>query len=424
MPIGHQEPPSVSLNHESGCSAQSRALEPRLQRKRRDGRPGDLDLHVSKLQAQAAPVRAQAGGHRSRRHLRAGPRDRAMLSVSRGSDLRRREEQHDWPPDPTSSARQSPPPAAEETAPVTAKSIALIWVRPAACKGCCRRTARAGYGGGPTSRWRPRGLARYRREQPGAAGQEAAGTAANSGYLRGPRLRHTQMAASTGSAERHEDAEQRLLTRADVLSTAEAAELLGIPRSTVHYLARRASCRHAASGAAGCSYATDSRRRSRRSTGPAPRVPRTTTSGPTAASPGSRNLERYSKAPSRRRPRRPETTLRRPNPRPPQALQQAGATGLEPAASGTGGDPASRPHRYGLTARRLDRARLATGLRPLRFRDLRHTYGSLLVARGVDHASVKAAIGHSRTTTERYHARSASEMAERFTRALSPTGAG
>ena len=29
------------------------------------------------------------------------------------------------------------------------------------------------------------------------------------------------------------------LTRSDVLSTAEVAELLGIPRSTVHYLARR-----------------------------------------------------------------------------------------------------------------------------------------------------------------------------------------
>lgn len=74
--------------------------------------------------------------------------------------------------------------------------------------------------------------------------------------------------------------------------------------------------------------------------------------------------------------------------------------------------------------RRVERARDAAGLRPLRFRDLRHTYGSLLVAGGVDLASVKAAMGHSRiTTTERYlHARSASELAERFTRAL--TGAG
>ena len=70
--------------------------------------------------------------------------------------------------------------------------------------------------------------------------------------------------------------------------------------------------------------------------------------------------------------------------------------------------------------RRFERARNAAGLRPLRFHDLRHTYGSLLVAGGVDLASVKAAMGHSRiTTTERYlHARSATELADRFTRAL------
>jgi len=70
--------------------------------------------------------------------------------------------------------------------------------------------------------------------------------------------------------------------------------------------------------------------------------------------------------------------------------------------------------------RRVERAREAAGLRKLRFHDLRHTYGSLLVAGGVDLASVKSAMGHSRiTTTERYlHARSASELADRFTRAL------
>jgi excisionase family DNA binding protein len=33
--------------------------------------------------------------------------------------------------------------------------------------------------------------------------------------------------------------EPRSLTRSDVLSTTEVAELLGIPRSTVHHLARR-----------------------------------------------------------------------------------------------------------------------------------------------------------------------------------------
>ncbi len=72
--------------------------------------------------------------------------------------------------------------------------------------------------------------------------------------------------------------------------------------------------------------------------------------------------------------------------------------------------------------RRVERARDAAALRPLRFHDLRHTYGSLLVAGGVDLASVKAAMGHSRiTTTERYlHARSASELADRFTHAFAP----
>jgi integrase len=72
--------------------------------------------------------------------------------------------------------------------------------------------------------------------------------------------------------------------------------------------------------------------------------------------------------------------------------------------------------------RRVERARDAAGLRPLRFHDLRHTYGSLLVAGGVDLASVKAAMGHSRiTTTERYlHARSAGELADKFTLAFAP----
>ena len=76
--------------------------------------------------------------------------------------------------------------------------------------------------------------------------------------------------------------------------------------------------------------------------------------------------------------------------------------------------------------RRMDRARERAGLRPLRFHDLRHTYGSLLVGGGIDLASVKAAMGHSRiTTTERYlHARSAGALADRFTQALAPAGAG
>jgi len=73
--------------------------------------------------------------------------------------------------------------------------------------------------------------------------------------------------------------------------------------------------------------------------------------------------------------------------------------------------------------RRYERAREAAGLEPLRFHDLRHTYGSLLVAGGIDLVSAKAAMGHSRiTTTERYlHARPAGELADRFTRALAGT---
>ena len=70
--------------------------------------------------------------------------------------------------------------------------------------------------------------------------------------------------------------------------------------------------------------------------------------------------------------------------------------------------------------RRYERARNAAGLEPLRFHDLRHTYGSLLVAGGIDLVSVKAAMGHSRlSTTERYlHALPAADQAERFTRAF------
>jgi integrase len=73
--------------------------------------------------------------------------------------------------------------------------------------------------------------------------------------------------------------------------------------------------------------------------------------------------------------------------------------------------------------RRFERACDAAGLETLRFHDLRHTYGSLLVAGGIDLASVKAAMGHSRiTTTERYlHARPAEGLADRFTQALGGT---
>jgi len=70
--------------------------------------------------------------------------------------------------------------------------------------------------------------------------------------------------------------------------------------------------------------------------------------------------------------------------------------------------------------RRYKRARDAAGLRPLRFHDLRHTYGSLLAADGIDLVTIASVMGHSNLkTTERYlHARSASALADRFTRAF------
>jgi integrase len=70
--------------------------------------------------------------------------------------------------------------------------------------------------------------------------------------------------------------------------------------------------------------------------------------------------------------------------------------------------------------RRYNRARDAVGLRPLRWHDLRHSFGSLLVAAGLDTVTVKSAMGHSRiTTTERYlHARPATQTAAAFTAAF------
>jgi len=71
--------------------------------------------------------------------------------------------------------------------------------------------------------------------------------------------------------------------------------------------------------------------------------------------------------------------------------------------------------------RRFKRARDAASLRPLRWHDLRHTFGSLLVAAGVDLVSVKDAMGHSQlSTTSRYlHAKPATERAAAFTAAFS-----
>jgi site-specific recombinase XerD len=72
--------------------------------------------------------------------------------------------------------------------------------------------------------------------------------------------------------------------------------------------------------------------------------------------------------------------------------------------------------------RRYRRAQAAAEVRPLRFHDLRHTFGSQLAARGVDLVSIKEAMGHAAlSTTNRYlHARPASEQARLLTAAFSP----
>jgi Phage integrase family len=63
-------------------------------------------------------------------------------------------------------------------------------------------------------------------------------------------------------------------------------------------------------------------------------------------------------------------------------------------------------------------ARDAAGLRPLRFHDLRHTYGSLLASGGVPVTDIQSAMGHADVqTTARYlHARQAGEQVEGITR--------
>jgi integrase len=70
--------------------------------------------------------------------------------------------------------------------------------------------------------------------------------------------------------------------------------------------------------------------------------------------------------------------------------------------------------------RRYRRAQVAAGVRPLRFHDLRHTFGSLLAMRGVDVVTIQKAMGHSAlATTSRYlHARPATEQAQTFTAAF------
>jgi integrase len=79
-----------------------------------------------------------------------------------------------------------------------------------------------------------------------------------------------------------------------------------------------------------------------------------------------------------------------------------------------------RPLDESALRRRYRRAQAAADVRPLRFHDLRHTFGSRLAAKGVDVVTIQKAMGHSElTTTSRYlHARPASEQAQTFTAAF------
>jgi len=74
--------------------------------------------------------------------------------------------------------------------------------------------------------------------------------------------------------------------------------------------------------------------------------------------------------------------------------------------------------------RRYKAAQKVAKLRPLRFHDLRHTYGSLLAAGGVDPVAIQAAYDHADiNTTMRYlHARPATEQAKRFSEAFRTAG--
>jgi integrase len=87
-------------------------------------------------------------------------------------------------------------------------------------------------------------------------------------------------------------------------------------------------------------------------------------------------------------------------------------------------DAVGRPLNSVTVRKRFKQARDAVGARPLRFHDLRHTYGSLLAAAGVDLVTIKETMGHSAlSTTGRYlHARPASEQAATFTKAFATTG--
>lgn len=77
--------------------------------------------------------------------------------------------------------------------------------------------------------------------------------------------------------------------------------------------------------------------------------------------------------------------------------------------------------------KRYKRAQTAASVPQLRLHDLRHSFGSLLAAGGVDLVNIQGAMGHSQiqTTMIYMHAKDAKEQADMFTKALeSSTGEG
>ncbi len=84
-----------------------------------------------------------------------------------------------------------------------------------------------------------------------------------------------------------------------------------------------------------------------------------------------------------------------------------------------------RPLNESALRRRYRRAQAAAGVRPLRFHDLRHTFGSLLAMRGVDVVTIQKAMGPSAlaTTSHYLRARPASEQAQAFTAAFAASAA-
>ena len=112
--------------------------------------------------------------------------------------------------------------------------------------------------------------------------------------------------------------------------------------------------------------------------------------------------------------RSPTSSRRARPPEPPRALHRARRAVFCNALG--------RPLDGSALRRRYRRAQDAAEVRPLRFHDLRHTFGSLLAARGVDVVTIQSAMGHSAlSTTSRYlHARPASEQAQAFTAAFAP----